>query len=131
MIKVKTYLDKSTIPEAGIGLFAAEFIPKDTIVWEYNNKLDLLFTKEEVNSLSIASQEQIRKYIYLDKSLGLYLLCGDDARFFNHSDSPNCYDTYNLNPDVTMSNRDIQIGEEITCDYKSFYGNMEEHPEIK
>lgn len=125
---VKTKLGLS--PISGIGLFANEAIKKDQIVWQFNPLIDVLLSKDEMNSLSISSKEQFLNYAYLDITIGKYLLCGDDARFFNHSDEPNCYDS-NINPEVTIANKDIAIGEEITCNYKTFYGNMNEHPEIK
>jgi SET domain-containing protein len=126
MLLVKTKLGLSSI--SGIGLFADEFIKKGTIVWEYTPLVDILLSKEEIDRLP--NNEQIHKYAYLDKKYGKYLLCGDDARFFNHSDKANCDDNYHDELDVTVANRDIEIGEEITCNYKSFYGNMEEHKEI-
>ena len=45
-----------------------------------------------------------------------HLLCGDDARYTNHSGTPNtrCRD------DHTYATRDIQPGEEITSDYAEF-----------
>ena len=52
----------------------------------------------------------------------MYVLCGDDARFFNHSPSPNCVDIYDSSHglddahDVTIAARDILPGEELTCD---------------
>ena len=128
MLLVKTKLGNSKI--AGIGLFADEFIKEGTVVWEYNPKFDLLYSKEEIEQLPIAFQEQLHRYSYLDKNYGKYLLCGDDARFFNHSDNPNCKDSTE-GPDVTVASRDIKKGEELTCNYKVFYQDIEDHPEIK
>ncbi|MBP7846391.1 MAG: SET domain-containing protein [Candidatus Pacebacteria bacterium] len=128
MLLVKTKLDKSEI--SGIGLFADEFIKEGTVVWEYNPKFDLLYSKEEIEHLPVAFQEQLHKYSYLDKDYGKYLLCGDDARFFNHSDDPNCLDSVS-DEDVTIAARDIQKGEELTCNYRVFYSNLNDHPEIK
>lgn len=52
---------------------------------------------------------------------GLYVLCGDDARFFNHSEDPNCFDFYSdEEQDLTAARRDIRTGEELTCDYALF-----------
>ena len=47
----------------------------------------------------------------------LYELCSDDARFFNHSDEPN---TGSISNDTDVALRDIQQGEELTCDYRTF-----------
>jgi uncharacterized protein len=35
----------------------------------------------------------------------------------NHADTPNCVD---LNDDEAVAVRDIAVGEELTCDYRSF-----------
>lgn len=130
MMLVKTNLKES--PIAGIGLFASEFIPQGTIVWEFNPKIDILYTKEEIEALPVAAREQIEKYTYLDEGYKKYLLCGDDARFFNHSDSPNCADLpAHALVDVTIAAKDILPGEELTCNYKVFYGNLNEHSEIE
>lgn len=119
MLLVKTKLDLSNIH--GIGLFAAEFIPKDTIIWKFNRLIDLRCAEADIAKLPAASREQIQKYSYREKHTGLYVLCGDDARFFNHSEHPNCFDFYaGEEQDVTIALRDIAAGEELTCDYALF-----------
>jgi len=122
MMLVRTTLSQS--PIAGIGLFAAEFIPKGTVVWEFNPLVDLVLTQEEVETLSPTAREQFYNYAYFDDAYQKYVLCGDDARFFNHSDDPNCtHPIDEQGPDITIAARDIDIGEEITCDYYEFYGD--------
>ena len=119
MLLVKTKIGPSAIE--GIGLFAAEFIPKGTTVWEFKARFDVEMSKEEIDGLSPAAREQALKYTYLSKTKGTYILCSDDARFFNHSDDPN---TTSINVDGRenrdVANRDIQEGEEITADYGAF-----------
>src|SRR3989338_1141236 len=110
MLLVKTKLKSSSI--AGIGLFADEMIPKGTIVWKYNPVIDILLTKEQIGAFPQVVQEQIHNYAYFDGVFGGYMLCGDDARFFNHSDDPNCDDT--PPSEVTIATRDIMPDEEIT-----------------
>jgi SET domain-containing protein len=119
MLLVKTKLDVSRIH--GIGLFADSFIAKDTIIWKLNRSIDLVLTKEQIEELATAAREQIEKYSYRDIRSGLYVLCGDDARFFNHSEAPNCFDTYQFEKEgVTVASRDIHCGEELTCNYRLF-----------
>ncbi len=129
MLLVKTKIQPSNI--AGLGLFADQFISKGTIVWKFEPKLDILLSEEEIEKLSSVSQEQFYNYAYFDSQYQKYLLCGDDARFFNHSDDPNCYDQYELVEDVTLALKDIEVGEELTCNYKSFYGNIEDIKTLK
>jgi len=121
MLLVKTYLDRSAIH--GIGLFAAERIPKGTVIWRHSREIDLLLTAEEIAALHPAARVQIEKYTYLDRELGKFVLCGDDARFFNHSDAPNCHDIPDARGGTTVAARDIEPGEELTSDYASFDAN--------
>lgn len=127
MLLVKTKIGQSKIE--GIGLFADEPIKSGTKVWGFEPKLDLILSQEEVGKLSPTAQEQFYRYAYLDKVRNKYLLCGDDARFWSHSDTPNCDET--RENDSTFAIKNIGAGEELTINYGEFYGNMNEHPEIK
>ena len=49
------------------------------------------------------------------KDDGTMYMCVDNARFINHSDTPN---TKNVGDDCAVT-RDIQEGEELTCDYRT------------
>jgi SET domain-containing protein len=119
MLLVKTKLDKSQIH--GIGLFADEFIPGGSVIWEMNDTIDLSLSRNEIELLSDTSRDQVLKYSYLDRDSGRYVFCGDDARFFNHSDLPNCIDVAEgPNGGRTLARRDIYPGEELTCDYSLF-----------
>lgn len=119
MLRVKTRLGASRID--GIGLFADQFIPRDTVVWEYNPLIDLKLSEDEIATLAEGARLQVEKYSYRDELSGLYIFCGDDARFFNHSDEPNCVDV-NWGPfgGRTIAGRDIDRGVELTCDYATF-----------
>ena len=57
MLLVKTKLDLSGIH--GIGLFANEFIPKDTVIWKFNRLIDLRCSESEIGQLPEYSREQI------------------------------------------------------------------------
>ena len=123
MILVKSKLDKSNIH--GTGLFAEEFIAKGALVWKFDEKFDLVLTKEEVDQLSPAAKEQFLNYAYIGKKSGKYILCSDDSRFFNHSLTPNVKCEVPENPDseddlVCIAVQDIKVGEELTCDYREF-----------
>lgn len=123
---VKTKIGPSKI--SGIGLFANQFIPNGTIVWKYQEGFDLLLSKEDTEKLSDPSKEQFYNYAYLDKKHNKYMLCSDDGRFFNHANNFNCDERVD---DVTTATRDIEMGEELTVNYKDFYGDIEDHNEIK
>ena len=125
MLLVKTYLAESRIH--GIGLFAAQRIPEGTVIWRLEPSLDLELTEAQIEALAPPAREQIEKYTYLDLVRGTYVLCGDDARFFNHSDAPNCQDFPDARGGTTVAARDIEEGEELTCDYASFDASWTTH----
>lgn len=122
---VKTKIGPSSIN--GIGLFADQFIPKGTVVWKFMPNFDLLMSEQEINKLSKPARDQFYHYAYLDKKHGRYMLCFDDARFFNHTKNPNCDEKID---DITIAARIIQVGEELTVNYKDFYGDIDKHKEI-
>lgn len=114
MLLVNAFAGPSRIH--GTGLIAREFIAAGTLVWELRPGFDLELTREEVERLSSYSQEQVRRYIYIDVITGKYVLCSDDAKFMNHSDSPNTRTAGTQ----TVAVHDIAAGEELTCDYAEF-----------
>jgi SET domain-containing protein len=118
LLLVNTKLAPSKID--GIGLFAAQKIDGGTVVWRWEPSIDIRLTTEQLELLASPSREQICKYTYREQDTGLYVLCGDDARFFNHSEAPNCLDVCACENGVTIAARDIAEGEELTCDYKLF-----------
>src|SRR6267142_763230 len=125
MLTVKTKIGPSSID--GIGLFADQPIPKGTIVWKYDSSIDRLLSKEEVENLAKPLQDRFHNYAFFDKKYNKYMFCGDDGRFFNHSDTPNCDDS---NDDITIALANIASGEELTVNYSAFYGNIDDHKEI-
>lgn len=107
---VKTYIDKS--PIEGIGLFAAEFIPKGTVVWAMTEN-ERFFTYDEVEKLDQPFKDHVLKYGYTEN--GKYILCCDTSIFYNHSANPNVVS----DGEFEVSAKDIHEGEELTCNYFS------------
>ena len=121
MLLVKTRIGPSTIH--GIGLFAAEFIPKGTMTWRFDRSVDGIYTKSEVGRLPEPKHTEIlgMHFAYLSKQTGRYVDCGDDARFMNHADEPNTIEVVKEEEErPNVAARDIQKGEEITIDYGLF-----------
>ncbi len=127
MLLVQTKIGPS--PIHGIGIFADEFIPKGTRIWEYRSGVDSKLSEAFVRSLPAPAQTHMRNYAYKNRVTGEYVLCGDDARFFNHSDTPNTEDLDDSvlveGEGVTIAARDIQPGEEIVSDYRTFDANSD------
>lgn len=120
MLLVKTKIGSSKIN--GIGLFADQFIPKGTVTWRATPQFDLQFSAKDLEVLSEVAKASFLKHAFLSKRTGLYVLCFDDARFFNHSFEPNIGDADDDASDegLDFALRDIYPGEELTCDYRKF-----------
>jgi SET domain-containing protein len=114
MLRVPTYVANSSI--AGVGLFAATDLPANTVIWEYAEGVDWKITPSELILFPEPFQSRLRHYLYQEDS-GVYVLCGDNAKYMNHSEQPNCDDT---GGEYTVTTRAIRAGEELTCDYRLF-----------
>ena len=113
MFRVPTYLHESSIH--GVGVFTPLPIARGTTIWEFTPRVDWELTPEELEQFPEPYRTRIRAFCYLDDR-GIFVLCGDNARFMNHSAKPNCDDS----GEVTITSRGIEPGEELTCDYRSF-----------
>ena len=126
MMMVKTKLKKS--PIHGFGIFSDQNIKKGDVVWKYNPIIDKKITPKEYKSLPLLAQKYIDKYGFKDHDK-MWVMCGDDARFFNHSIKPSCKEdgVENERDNITTAARDIKKGEELTSNYNHFdYPKMKE-----
>ncbi|CAL4174230.1 unnamed protein product, partial [Meganyctiphanes norvegica] len=114
------YLARSKI--AGLGLYAARDIEKNTFIIEY------------IGEVIRSELSNIREKRYESQNRGIYMFRLDDARvvdasetgglarYVNHSCGPNCYTkTVEAEGDhriLIISNRKIHRGEELSYDYK-------------
>lgn len=105
----------------GMGLFAAEAVPKGTPVWRFEAGFDREFSPEVVASLPTGAREHLRWFGYISADTGRVVLSGDHSCFMNHSATPNTgAPAESPPPFTTVALRDLAAGEEITCDYSSF-----------
>jgi len=123
MLSIQTVLQPSQIH--GIGLFAAEFIPKGRLVAKYTPGLDITVQLEELDpELSPYSEIMrtfLRKYSYWDDYKKLYIVSVDNSRFINHSRTPNLHSPNHPDEfDCLYAIRDIEPGEELTEDYSTW-----------
>jgi uncharacterized protein len=107
-------------PIQGLGCFAEEPIQKGQIVWQFDPRLDIRIPLTELSSFPSVLQEHFRTYTYVeildDQEIMIY--CADLSKHMNHSDSPNLYDSPDNLQEIAI--RDIEVGEELTCNYYSF-----------
>ncbi len=98
--------------EVGYGIFATQFIPKGTIVY-VKDCLEIEVKPKEYERHSPQMKEIIEKYSYIDER-GIRVLSWDLAKYVNHCCDANTLST-SYNFDIAI--RDIQKGEEMTCEY--------------
>lgn len=122
MLRVRARVDRS--PIHGLGVFTLERIPEGTEVWRFTPGFDLDLDPALLETQAEHVREWLFRYGYVDPRLHRYILCCDDARFMNHSDTPS------LRPDFTLDRhgvdiavRDILVGEELTVDYALVEGS--------
>lgn len=121
MLLVKTKIAPSSIH--GIGLFADEAIIRGTPIWEFKEPFDTLWSQEYVYSLPDVAKVHVLKYCARLHN-GLYLMTGDNDRFFNHSDTPNCSTDSEATKTVALT--DIWPGDELTENYFSYCNDKSE-----
>jgi SET domain-containing protein len=121
MLLVRVRVEKS--PIHGFGALAVDAISKGTAVWRFTPEFDLDVDPALVRVQPDPFRERLMNYGYIDPRLGRYILCCDDARFMNHSDTPNVCPDFTLDRHgVDVAIRDIDAGEELTVDYESVEG---------
>lgn len=96
----------------GFGLVASEPLPRGTITWT-QDPLDHVLSDARFAALGPAFERELLRYAWRNRE-GDWILCWDHGRFMNHSCRPN-----SLSPglDFEVAVRDIEAGEEVTCDY--------------
>lgn len=122
-----------TSPLGGLGLFADEHIAIGSIIWRYDPRFDVSFTPEEVEAFDPLQRDFIKRYAYLSKAQGVYILSIDDSRYTNHSAIRPNQDTFVFPGDIEdsgVANRDIEPGEEILANFREFDAHDETSNEL-
>jgi uncharacterized protein len=115
MLMVETELRAS--PIHGIGVFLLQPVAKGDLIWRFDSRIDRVYTEEEIATLPPHMQRFLRTYSTWHELTGLWMLCGDNARHFNHSDTPNTVsNAISFGEDWAAA--DLLAGTELTSDYK-------------
>jgi hypothetical protein len=86
MLLVKTVVTTSTIH--GKGIFAAQDIPKGTLIWEYDSVNDLTLTEHQHQCLANTIGDAYKNafvLMYFDKDIDQYVLHTDGLQYMNNS----------------------------------------------
>ena len=116
MMMVDTVLRPSEIH--GIGVFLVGAVAKGTLIWKYDSRLDRVYSEAEIAALPALNQNFLRTYSTWHEGVELWVLCGDNGRHFNHSDSPTSVsDGIAFGCDYAAA--DLPAGTELTSDYST------------
>lgn len=115
-------------PISGLGLFAKRRLPKGTLWWNATPEEVLMFPRNQYQILcqSVHSPliqnmiKAIQTYSYYEKKYDALILCVDNARFVNHSFTPNSGPDSHRTPLQSYALRDIEEGEEILENYLGY-----------
>jgi SET domain-containing protein len=116
MMLVMTKVDYSLTHQ--LGLFAAEPIPKGTVVWKYQEGFDRLLHQHTLPYLPWVAKQFVDRYFCFWRNV--ILVDGDDARFMNHSDDPNILADESGLCSAMKAVRNIAKGDELTANYNQF-----------
>jgi len=114
MLMVETILKPSAIH--GLGVFLAQPVARGDLIWRFDSRIDRVYTADELATLPPHVQVYLKTYSTWHAPTALYVLCGDNGRFFNHSPTPSTVsNVISFGEDHAV--RDLAAGEELTSDY--------------
>lgn len=114
MLMVETELKPS--PIHGLGVFLLAPVKAGELIWRFDSRLDRVYAPAEVEGLPAHVQRFLRIYSTWHEATGLYVLCGDNGRYFNHADQPSTISNA-ISFGEDHAARDLAAGEELTSDY--------------
>jgi SET domain-containing protein len=112
LLLIEHYVAPSSIH--GLGVFAANFVPNGSKVWEYHPAIDRLIPVSDLEGLPdhvITRLEAHSEYLPDRHALRVAV---DGDYYMNHSDDPNLED----DGVFVFARRDIRAGEELLCNYR-------------
>jgi hypothetical protein len=121
MLLIPVRIDRSLIH--GLGVFAVGPIARGTPIWRFTAGFDLDLDPGVLAQQPAHFRQVMLHYGYIDRRLNRFVLCCDDYRFVNHSDTPNVEAGPQVDDHgVDVAARDIDAEEEITVDYRFVEG---------
>jgi hypothetical protein len=121
MMMVDTVLGPSSIH--GIGVFLSEPVQAGQLIWRFDSRIDRAFSEQELGDMPPLLRSFLRTYSTLHDELKLWVLCGDNGRHFNHSDTPNTR-SLGIAFGDDLAAADLPAGTELTSDYRTICDAM-------
>jgi SET domain-containing protein len=124
MMMVETELRSS--PIHGIGVFLLQPVQMGDLIWRFDARIDRVYTEPEIVTLPEHMQRFLRTYSTWHEATGLWILCGDHGRHFNHSDTPTtASNAISFGEDRAAT--DLPAGTELTSDYRTICDNFRQN----
>ena len=121
MMMVDTELKPS--PIHGLGVFLLAPVRRGELIWRFDARIDRVYTEEEIATLPAHMQSYLRTYSTWHAETGLFVLCGDNGRYFNHAEVPTTVsNAISFGEDRAV--RDLAAGEELTSNYNTICDNV-------
>lgn len=116
MMMVETVLKPS--PIHGLGVFLLHPARRGDLIWRFDSRVDRIYTEAEIITLPEHVAAYLRTYSTFHAATGLYVLCGDNGRYFNHAEAPTTLsDAISFGSDHAA--HDLPAGTELTSDYRT------------
>ncbi len=118
MLTVNTYLAPSSIH--GVGLFAAELIPANSIIWQDNEHIDTIYSEGFfLNICRNAHKNTLQHLLNCSyKRGGRYFYLTNNAQFMNHSETLDNF-VHGASKSRMSAFHQILKGDELICNYLS------------
>lgn len=121
MMMVDTELKPS--PIHGLGTFLLQDVKQGELIWRFDSRIDRVYNEDEILALPPHMQSYLRTFSTWHAPTRLYVLCGDNGRYFNHSVEPSTLsNAISFGEDRAI--RDLVAGEELTSDYHTICDNV-------
>ena len=124
MLLFDTELRESSIH--GIGVFLLEPVKQGDVIWRFDSRIDRVYSDQELAELPPRLRQFLRVYSTLHEASGLWVLCGDNGRHFNHSDAPNTL-SMGIAFGEDVARWDMPAGTELTSDYRTICDSIRLH----
>jgi uncharacterized protein len=116
MLMVETELRPS--PIHGIGVFLVQPVRQGELIWRFDSRIDRVYTEEEMDTFPDHMKRFLRIYSTWHETTRLWVLCGDNARHFNHSETPTTIsNAISFGEDRAAA--DLPADAELTSDYRT------------
>jgi SET domain-containing protein len=116
MLVVPTELRPSRIH--GIGAFLLAPVKKGDLIWHFDSRVDRIYSHDDIENLPFLARQFVKTYGTYHKHDKLWMICGDNARHFNHAEIPTTVSLGSGGLADNVAAHDMSSGTELTSDYR-------------